>query len=374
MACLLSLLFAFLPASIGRGVASIRHSSYLLKAVATLSRTDAETLLRFLAQAESIDGDQPFTPELLVELGRLIESDWVTYHEVDHVRRRLLFYVLRPGDDDEEDDDATGDEWDWELMQEHPVCRRWREDASFGALRISDVITRREFRGSRYYAESFAPWDVQHELKTRLPSPLWHARTFAFHRSNGHDFTARDRLVLEFLTPHFTRLWHAARTRRLLARALGELERADEQRSRGVIFFGPRGEVEFMSPPVHRLLRDFFPAPPAGRLPPAFVDWLENGRSRSLIRRRGERRLVIERTADSLILEERLEEIRLTAREREVLAWVARGKTNGEIAELLWLAPSTVRKHLENVYAKLGVNTRTAAVARFLGLIDAEAS
>jgi DNA-binding CsgD family transcriptional regulator len=75
-----------------------------------------------------------------------------------------------------------------------------------------------------------------------------------------------------------------------------------------------------------------------------------------------------------LILEERVEEIPLTARERDVLSWVARGKTNAEIAQLLWLAPSTVRKHLENVYAKLGVNTRTAAVARFLGLLDAEAS
>ena len=83
---------------------------------------------------------------------------------------------------------------------------------------------------------------------------------------------------------------------------------------------------------------------------------------------------MIERTADSLILEERVEGIRLTARERDVLSWVARGKTNAEIAQLLWLAPSTVRKHLENVYAKLGVNTRTAAVARFLGLLDAEAS
>jgi DNA-binding CsgD family transcriptional regulator len=64
----------------------------------------------------------------------------------------------------------------------------------------------------------------------------------------------------------------------------------------------------------------------------------------------------------------------LTHREREVLACVARGLTNAQVAQELWLAPSTVRKHLENVYAKLGVNTRTAAVARFLGLIDAEAS
>ncbi len=57
----------------------------------------------------------------------------------------------------------------------------------------------------------------------------------------------------------------------------------------------------------------------------------------------------------------------LTPREQEVLAWVARGKTNAEVAQILWLAPSTVRKHLENVYAKLGVSTRTAAVARVFG-------
>jgi DNA-binding CsgD family transcriptional regulator len=49
---------------------------------------------------------------------------------------------------------------------------------------------------------------------------------------------------------------------------------------------------------------------------------------------------------------------------------VARGKTNREVAETLWIAPSTVRKHLDNVYAKLGVSTRTAAVARFLGVLD----
>jgi len=54
----------------------------------------------------------------------------------------------------------------------------------------------------------------------------------------------------------------------------------------------------------------------------------------------------------------------LTEREAEILAWVARGKTNQEIATLLVVSTHTVRKHLENVYAKLGVHTRTAAVAR----------
>ena len=53
----------------------------------------------------------------------------------------------------------------------------------------------------------------------------------------------------------------------------------------------------------------------------------------------------------------------LTAREREILALVARGLTNAEVARELWISRGTVRKHLDNVYAKLGVHTRTAAVA-----------
>jgi DNA-binding CsgD family transcriptional regulator len=54
----------------------------------------------------------------------------------------------------------------------------------------------------------------------------------------------------------------------------------------------------------------------------------------------------------------------LTEREAEILNWVARGKTNQEIASLLFVSPHTVRKHLENAYDKLEVHTRTAAVAR----------
>ena len=47
----------------------------------------------------------------------------------------------------------------------------------------------------------------------------------------------------------------------------------------------------------------------------------------------------------------------------EILELVAEGQTNGEIAARLWISPGTVRKHLDNTYAKLGVHTRTAAAA-----------
>jgi DNA-binding CsgD family transcriptional regulator len=60
-------------------------------------------------------------------------------------------------------------------------------------------------------------------------------------------------------------------------------------------------------------------------------------------------------------------DLRLTRREREILSWVERGKTNAEVAQILWISPGTVRKHLENAYEKLGVCTRTAAVARLRG-------
>lgn len=53
----------------------------------------------------------------------------------------------------------------------------------------------------------------------------------------------------------------------------------------------------------------------------------------------------------------------LTGREVEVLRWVACGKTNRDIGTILDLSPRTVNKHLEHVYVKLGVETRTAATS-----------
>jgi DNA-binding CsgD family transcriptional regulator len=55
---------------------------------------------------------------------------------------------------------------------------------------------------------------------------------------------------------------------------------------------------------------------------------------------------------------------RLTTREREVLEWLATGKTNRDIADIIGAKRRTVEKHLEHIYEKLGVETRTAAVMR----------
>ena len=58
---------------------------------------------------------------------------------------------------------------------------------------------------------------------------------------------------------------------------------------------------------------------------------------------------------------------RLTQREIEVLSWVARGKTNAEVAKILELKPGTIGKYLERIFPKLGVENRTAAASFVLG-------
>jgi len=62
-----------------------------------------------------------------------------------------------------------------------------------------------------------------------------------------------------------------------------------------------------------------------------------------------------------------LEDLGVTVREAEVLRWLAAGKTDREIGALLGCSHRTVQKHLQSLYVKLGVETRTAAVMRALG-------
>ena len=68
------------------------------------------------------------------------------------------------------------------------------------------------------------------------------------------------------------------------------------------------------------------------------------------------------------------DKLAITERESEVLHWIANGKTNREIAEILSLSPRTVNKHLEQLFPKLGVENRTAAAGIALRILAAESS
>ena len=75
----------------------------------------------------------------------------------------------------------------------------------------------------------------------------------------------------------------------------------------------------------------------------------------------------VDQARDEQVLRHRL---KLTAREAEVLLWVSRGKTNRDIGDILGLSPRTVNKHLEQVFAKIGVENRATAAIQVVNMLQ----
>lgn len=73
--------------------------------------------------------------------------------------------------------------------------------------------------------------------------------------------------------------------------------------------------------------------------------------------------ILLREESDTQQIEALMSLFKLTIREAEVLYWVTKGKTSRDIGDILGTSPRTVNKHLEHIYVKLGVETRTAAAA-----------
>lgn len=172
------------------------------------------------------------------------------------------------------------------------------------------------------------------------------------------------------------------------ARAAQSAREALDTAGRTLFAASRDGRVLWCTPQAARLLADALPAGADGALalPPAALRWLgEAGEAPapggalpagtlpaladgtplelSFLGRLGEDehlfRLAADRSGDET---PRLRErFALTGREAEVLLWLARGKSNRDIAAILELSPRTVNKHLETVFGKLGVENRASA-------------
>ena len=71
--------------------------------------------------------------------------------------------------------------------------------------------------------------------------------------------------------------------------------------------------------------------------------------------------IVMREVSDTAAIEAMSLCFKLTAKEAEVLYWVVKGKTNKDIGDILGSSPMTVKKHMERIFVKMGVETRTAA-------------
>lgn len=322
-----------------------------------LRTADLEAVLDFLGEASTVEGPNPFPQPLLESLRRLVPSDETYYSELDRVRRIALWSEAALGDFDEPEEPTY-----WDIRDEHPVCHYHQVTGDFRALKLSDFLTRSELRRTSVYWDYFRPWGAEYSFAVGLEAPLTHTKVFLFNRAGGRDFNERDRAVLDFLRPHLANLYEAAQARRRASESLALLEEADA----GLVILDRAGRIEHATREALRLLSAYFPDYRSG-LPDEVARWLVEHRQapspEPLRVERDEQVLLVRLAAGALFLEELRVPPPLTAREREILELVAAGKTNAEIAETIWIAPGTVRKHLENVYEKLGVHSRTAAVA-----------
>jgi len=324
--------------------------------VTLLRKRDLEAMMAFLGEAHSIQGAAPFTTELLDELTKVIDCEFATYNQFDFARRRIISYVTCSAEGEE---DAafhlTDKEWDG-FVEELSLDREVERD---GIVALSDQFSRDQreaFDASPRYSREEGILDT---MCVRLGPP---GARFVMN-SIDRDFGVRERLQMQWLRPHLLRWWESAITNARLEAALGALDREDAE---GVLFIGARGEVEFSSQSARRLVQSYLSAS-VSRLPDKIEAWRNNGYEVPLVIANNGSNLVVQGAKAGTVLllhEEASEASLLTRREIEVMRCVAAGLSNDEISRRLWIEVPTVRKHLEHVYDKLGVRSRTAAVAK----------
>ena len=145
----------------------------------------------------------------------------------------------------------------------------------------------------------------------------------------------------------------------------------------GVVFVDTHGRVAWRSPQAALWLHALGEPAAPGHLPAALESAMQDGANLRVTTvggtRLSVRNLGAATLGETMLLlalhraesggATRLAEAALTPRETEVLSWLAKGKTNRDIGEILGTSPRTVNKHLEHIFEKLGVETRAAAAA-----------
>jgi DNA-binding CsgD family transcriptional regulator len=329
---------------------------------ARLSGADLRAALGFVARVSAARDPDDFADEALRGLTELVRCDYASYVETSPRAGRATAIT--------EPRDAMFPEAPEALarnLEEHPLVQYYATTGDVRALKMSDFLTHRQFVRTKLFAELFRPADTHHLLAAVLPTAPGLVVGFSLHRAAG-DFAERDRALLDLLEPHLAQAYE----RSLLRLAVGRLDGSGRDR-RTLVVLGRDRLLLHAVPDAMECLEHHFGRRPADEvLPRQVAAWIDGGCTAPLVVTTDLRRLRIDsvgRRPAALLLSERpLAPAapslgHLSPREAEVLSLVAEGCPNAEIGRRLCVTPSTVKRHLEHVYEKLGVHTRTAAAA-----------
>jgi DNA-binding CsgD family transcriptional regulator len=254
-------------------------------------------------------------------------------------------------------------------------------DKKNDVLKITDYLSNSQFRRTGIYNEFYKRVGVERQVAFAMDVAPQLLVTCALSRTNK-DFNERDRAVLSHLSPH---LIAAFRNTRILDRVTYEVATLRDRLKLGHVVVTRRGDVRFINPRAAEMLGAYFGHSNEKELPPALRAYLDSQVLMAFGQEYYEPLRPIEfpgefgtlqvqisccsNTDDvTVILEEYREStVRdfqlpgLTPREGEILFWISKGKTDPDIGRICKISVRTVQKHVENVFIKLGVETRTAA-------------
>jgi DNA-binding CsgD family transcriptional regulator len=286
-------------------------------------------------------------------------------------------------------------------LRDHPIVAHFSAQRDARAWMLHDFIARATFQSTMLYRTVYRPLGIEFQLAMLLPYPDRAPRALVLNRRD-RQFSEQDRQLLALLWPHMNQ---AFRNVRATSRQRGLPPLDGLPPGLGVVVLNRSGRVELCAEQARIWLTQYctegflqreirtLPDPVAGWVAHALADRTLRSRGiadpvEPLVLRRADQVLAMRLIADHgrgqhlILMDETtmntppdlLLGLGLTPREAEVLAWVAQGKTNRETGMILGMSTRTVQKHLEHVFSKLGVESRTGAilkawqVGRFEGL------
>lgn len=275
--------------------------------------------------------------------------------------------------------------------KDHPLLFHYAKRRDPRAWSLHDFVTQAEFRQSDLYRDLYRPLGIEHQMLMLIPHPDRSPRVIALNR--------KDRPFEEWERANLERFWQhivlAFRYTRGASRPRSDQRAEGVYGGRGVVVLDSEGRVQLCTEQARiwliRYATGTFSQREIRSLPSDVAEWVRAAFSDRTLRLRGipdpveplhlrrsdhylELRLIVDhgRGQHLILLEEfalhsppeLLLGLGLTAREAEVLSWVAQGKTNRETSVILGLSNRTVQKHMERIFLKLGVETRTGAILK----------
>jgi DNA-binding NarL/FixJ family response regulator len=279
---------------------------------------------------------------------------------------------------------------------EHPLALEVVEKKRQSAVKISDFVNQTQFHRTTLYHEFFRRVGFNYQMAVALPISQHLTITCGVDRVSA-DFSERERAMITLLAPHLLAAICNSQKFGKLREEQILLQTAIEASSQSVIILNTDGQIKFMTTAATKLLDKYFAEnkSEAGFLPEDLRQYAKHHQvlfeeekefflpPRPFIVQREAGELQIRATFDNqmqeivLLLQEqenlsvsKLFQLGLTKRETEILFLIMQGKTNIEIGILCRISWRTAQKHVEHIYQKLGVETRTAAMLRAIEILQ----